>query len=44
MIYKCNKCQFIFSRVNVPTQCPDCGADFIEEANEKEQQEFEKEQ
>ena len=42
MIYKCQKCQFLFSRIEPPTKCPDCGKEHILKANEKEQQEYEK--
>ena len=41
MILKCNKCQFLFNRITAPSHCPDCGSEYIVEANSEEQQEFE---
>ena len=41
MVYKCYKCKFLFSRIQTPTQCPDCGAEYIVAANEEERQEYE---
>ncbi len=41
MIYVCDHCHFLFSRVNQPEQCPDCGKYAVREANEAEQQEYE---
>ena len=42
MVLKCNRCQFLFSRTEPVFQCPDCGAEFIIEADEVEQREFER--
>ena len=42
MIFTCDKCQFIFSRVEQPEQCPDCGKYAIRKANEAEKQEYKK--
>lgn len=41
MIYACDSCQFLFSRM-VPTErCPDCGKENIRPATPEEAQEFE---
>jgi len=44
MIYKCEneKCGFLFSRMEQPSVCPDCAKEVIREADDEEQQEFEK--
>lgn len=42
MIYACDNCHFIFSRISEPEQCPDCGKYTVREANEEEKQEYEK--
>ena len=42
MIYKCGKCLFLFNRIEPPSICPDCGSDYINEANEAEWKEYEK--
>ena len=40
MIFTCDNCHFIFSRVSEPEQCPDCGKYTVRPASEEEQQEF----
>ena len=43
MIWVCDNCNFVFSRVNEPDRCPDCGKQYnIREATEQEIVEFEK--
>ena len=42
MIYTCDNCHFIFSRVSQPEQCPDCGKYAVRLADEAERQEYEK--
>jgi len=46
MVYKCENenCGFLFSRMEQPEKCTDCGKMIIREANEAEIQEFEKNQ
>ena len=44
MIYACDACKFLFSRTGIPTACEDCGKQIIREADETEQQEFERNQ
>jgi len=41
MIYVCDKCHFIFSRIIEPEQCSDCGKFAVRPANEAEQKEYE---
>ena len=41
MVYRCHKCKFLFSRISAPSNCPDCGAEYIVTANEEEQREYE---
>ena len=41
MIYACDSCHFLFSRVSPTEQCPDCGKESIREATQEEIQEFE---
>lgn len=41
MIYACDSCHFLFSRVSPVEQCPDCGKERIREAAQEEIQEFE---
>ena len=41
MIYACDSCHFLFSRVSPAEQCPDCGKESIREATQDEAQEFE---
>ena len=41
MIYACDSCHFLFSRVSPVKQCPDCGKESIREATQEEIQEFE---
>ena len=40
MIFTCDNCHFIFSRVEETDQCPDCGKHEVRPANEAEQEEF----
>ncbi len=40
MIFACDNCHFLFSRVRQPEQCPDCGKYAIRPADEAEQQEY----
>jgi len=42
MIYACNKCHFLFERVGVVDDCPDCGKHAVREANEAEKAEYRK--
>jgi len=42
MICVCNDCKFLFSRTEMPDNCPDCGSEFVREADESERLEFEK--
>ena len=42
MIYTCNHCRFIFSRVGKTENCPDCGKPNVREASDKEKEEFQK--
>lgn len=41
MIFVCDKCHFLFSRIVQPEQCPDCGKYAVRPANEAEWQEHE---
>lgn len=41
MIYACDRCHFLFSRVSVPDRCPDCGKEAIRPASLEECAEFE---
>ena len=43
-IFACKneKCKFLFSRMEQPEKCPDCGSEYIEPANEEERLEFKK--
>ena len=40
MIFTCDNCRFIFSRVEETDQCPDCGKHMVRPADETEQEEF----
>ncbi len=42
MIYVCEHCHFLFSRVAEPEQCPDCGKYAVRPAAEEEQEEYKK--
>ncbi len=42
MIYACDSCHFLFSRVSPVKQCPDCGKASIRPAALVEIEEFEK--
>ena len=42
MVYACDHCHFLFSRVSPVEQCPDCGKESIREATQEEIQEFER--
>lgn len=44
MIYACDHCHFLFSRVGPVTQCPDCGKMTIRPAAPEEAEEFEQRQ
>jgi len=41
MIYACDHCHFLFSRVSPDEQCPDCGKACIRPATQEEIKEFE---
>ena len=41
MIYACDHCHFLFSRMSPIERCPDCGKESIRPATPKEAQEFE---
>ena len=40
MVFTCDNCGFIFSRIEETDQCPDCGKHMVRPANEAEQEEF----
>lgn len=40
LIFVCDTCHFIFSRIAEPEQCPDCGKYGVRLADEAEQQEY----
>lgn len=40
MVYACDTCHFLFSRVAETEQCPDCGKYTVRPAYEAEQEEF----
>ena len=42
MIYVCQNCHFLFERIGVCDQCPDCGKDQICEASDPEKAEYAK--
>ena len=42
MVYICEKCLFLFSRISEPDRCPDCGNEAIRPASEEETAEFER--
>lgn len=42
MIYACDSCHFLFSRVSPIDRCPDCGKERIRPATSEETEEFEK--
>ena len=41
MVYACDHCLFLFSRVSPIERCPDCGKENIRPATPEEAQEFE---
>ncbi len=41
-ILVCDACKFLFTRVEKPDLCPDCGKEAVREANIAEQEEFRK--
>lgn len=41
MVYACDSCHFLFSRVSPTTTCPDCGKENIRQAEPEEVREFE---
>jgi len=41
MIYACDRCHFLFSRISMPDRCPDCGKEGIRLATREESEEFE---
>lgn len=41
MVYACDSCHFLFSRVSPTTTCPDCGKENIRPAEPEEVREFE---
>ncbi len=42
MVYACDNCHFLFSRISPVDQCPDCGKESIRPASLEEIKEFEK--
>ena len=40
MVFTCDNCGFIFSRIEETDQCPDCGKHMVRPADESEQEEF----
>jgi len=42
MVYACDNCHFLFSRVSPIDRCPDCGKERIRPATPEETEEFEK--
>ena len=40
--YICEACKFQFTQAAEPDRCPDCGKEYVREANEKEIAEFKK--
>ena len=42
MVFVCEYCHFLFSRIHEPEQCPDCGKYAVRAATEDEVLEFEK--
>ena len=42
MVYACDNCHFLFSRVSPIDRCPDCGKKRIRPATTEETEEFEK--
>ena len=41
MVYVCDYCHFLFSRIASVDRCPDCGKENIRPATQEEIQEFE---
>lgn len=41
-IFTCDACKFLFTRVEKPDLCPDCGREAVRDANDLEKDEFEK--
>lgn len=41
MVYVCDNCHFLFSRMSPIETCPDCGKENIRPASAEEVQEFE---
>ena len=39
-IFTCSKCKYPFERKMRPERCPDCGADTVRNATEKEKKEY----
>ena len=39
-IFTCSKCKYTFERKMRPERCPDCGADTIRNATDKEKKEY----
>lgn len=42
MVYVCDHCHFVFSRMAETEQCPDCGKYTVRTADEEEKRQFEK--
>lgn len=42
VVYACERCHFLFSRVSPTDRCPDCGKESIRPATLEETAEFEK--
>lgn len=41
MVYVCDHCHFLFSRISPTEMCPDCGKENIRPASAEEAREFE---
>ncbi len=41
MVFACDHCHYLFSRVREPEQCPDCGKYAVRPATIEEEKEFE---
>jgi len=40
MIYSCDKCRFVFERINDVIECPNCGKSAVRKAEKLEQEEY----
>ncbi len=39
-VYTCSRCRYTFERKERPDRCPDCGADTVRDATDKEKEEY----